>query len=279
MAQRLHTTAVLDLGVRQRLPAKGAFYHLAEESFPSVDTIVVKHALRGKRSIEPITYVDHAAALYGADLRILFVRDPVDNFLHLATHVSSKLEGDDWPDRDVIDSCEVDGLKGSYGLLCGTPEDKLAAIDELFVNRDKLGFMLVKYETVCTDRAKLVEDLALRGFCVPQERVQQPQLSVVDVMQFSFKHFQSGWKGQGGVFWGVGGLQNSFHDAYGQNERLPFSICERELDVATNRKRLLKKAGSRYNQLSLRQIHDVVEKVAPNLYSKYYPERRTLRSL
>jgi hypothetical protein len=279
MAQRLRTIAVLDLGVRQRVPAKGDFYHLAEEAFPSVDTIVVKHALRGKRAIKPAAYVDHAASLFGADLRILFVRDPVDNFLHLASHVSSKLEGDEWPAQGVLDSCEVDGLKGSYGLLCGTPEDKLAALDELYANRDKLGLALVRYETVCTDRAKLVEDLAQRGFCVPQDRVQQPPLSVVDVMQFSFKHFQSGWKEQGGVFWGVGGLQNTFHDTFGQNEERPYSLCERELDLATNRKKLLTKAGSRYNQLSLRQVHDVVREAAPNLYSAYYPARRALRTL
>jgi len=276
LAQRDRTTSILDLGVRQDVPGD-EFYARATSAYPAVDTIVLKHPIRGVSAIPPEDWIHQVQAKFKPDVTILFIRNPVDMFLHIVNHIDSQFSNR-IPSDEVLGKCEAVKSQGdSHGLVCGTPESKLEAIERLYVeysthNRLQLD-EVITYEEICTDRALLHGKLKKLGICIAEDDLRQPKWSIVDIMRFSYKYFLSGRKRDGGVFWGPGNLQNTFHseDGLKNAEEEAYRLCKLE---KTNkvRTKLLSHSIQPYWGMTLTQIEELVKKHAPSIFKLYFQQ-------
>ncbi|CAK9043769.1 Uncharacterized protein SCF082_LOCUS24957, partial [Durusdinium trenchii] len=271
LAQRDGTTSILDLGVRQDFPGN-SFFERAEKSFPAVDTIVIKYPLRGIKAANPLEWMANVKKRFQPDVSILFSRDPVDMFHHLINHIGNRFANRIPPEAELSRCKAVKGdSEPSYGLACGTPESKLRAINKLYVNRDKAGFTgTITFEEICSDRGALAAKLASMGVCIPEENLRQPKWSIVDVMRFSYKYFLSERRSNGGVFWGPGDLENTFHDSKGipVTERQAYRLCPLEKSNKI-RAKLLSHSIPPYSDMTFAQVCEIVEQNAPDLFKHY----------
>jgi len=272
LAQRDRTTSILDLGVRQEVPSSAKFYERAESAFPRVDTIILKHAMRGNKAMNPQTWLHNVENAFQPDVKILFLQDPIDTFLHLASHIAPDYDGK-LPSSEELAKCGATGKdQPSYGLTCGLPSEKLAALNELYVKREQLGLEVITYETICQSRQLLHSALHETGICIPVENLRSPKWSIVDVMRFSFKYFLSNLRKKGGTFWGVGNLRNTFTDKRGKNraESYAYRMC-RNVGTTKSRLKLLKRTVSPYKDWTLSQVIAHVYGSAPDIYEMYHP--------
>lgn len=285
LGQRDGTTSLLDIGIRQDIPHDKRFFKRAIEAFPKVDTIVIKHPLRGDTSYNPVNYYNMVKKRYNPEIFLLFVRDPIDMFLHLTKHISVDAFGSssNIPSEKELSSCFSIGNPQNYGLTCGSPESKLRALDTLFLQRKELNIKLFTYESICIDRVLLAEDLNNLGMCVPYKHLISPKWTIIDVMRFSFKFFPSD-----GIFWGPGNLQNTFHTKWGQpySEDEAYKICSEEINHEKTRPILLDSAidylikyqgkdVSKDHSLAIRFIESYIESIAPNIFGWYKNQSST----
>ncbi|GBG24656.1 Hypothetical Protein FCC1311_008742 [Hondaea fermentalgiana] len=268
LAQRDRTASILDVGVRQELPP-ASFYKFAEAGYPNIDTIVLKYPMRGSDAISPDAWIANVKDNFKPDVTLLFLRNPVDMYLHLINHVGTNFANAIPSDADLA-RCEA--LKGddSYGLTCGSPESKLRAINQVYRDQDSLGVSaIVRFEDICNDRLTLKETLEGAGICIDEADLRQPKWSVVDVMRFSLKYFPSG-KSKGGIFWGPGDLRNTFHNLAGdrETEERAYRLCKKELSTNV-RIKLLAHSVAPFSGMSLSDVDDVVAKAAPDIVEAY----------
>jgi len=268
LAQQDKTLAILDLDMQIDLPSE-SFYSDAEASYPSVSTIVLRQSIKGIQSENPTQWLQHVRSTFKPDVVLLFVRDPIDMYLHLANHIGSKF-ANRIPNSKQAANCsflDEDDQDESDGLLCGTPESKLKAINQLYLERKSLDInAVISYEDICQDREGLQETLSSVGVCIPKANLAEPKRSIVDVMRLSLQYFQNTTS----LSWGPGNLRNTFHTLTGgrESEERAFRLCQSELSTNV-RIKLLAYSIPPYSHLTLSDVEEIVDLNAPDLVSAY----------
>lgn len=291
LAQQNDSVAILDVGVRQVLPSQ-SYFQPAHENYPETKQIIMKQSIRGKSKKHSIkNFMATATENFDPDYTILFLRHPVDTFLHLINHIG---EGTMMEPRDAdFEDCFIANFaKYSYGLRCGTPVAKLKALNEAYVKRSKLPVsQVILYEDICRHdgRIEVVQKLRKDGICVTEQNFQSPHETIISVMKKTMTLFPSTRQASEDsnetttdekLFWGAGDLQNTFHAAESWEEMTEeeiFSQCEsleNTKPVDERRRRLLRRAGMPYKRFSLETVIALVEKNAPDLivfYNQHFP--------
>lgn len=277
LGQKNNTAVILDMGVRQNIP-KRAYFAKANHAYPEVDTIVLKASVRSYASKDPLRWLERVREMFNPDYSLLFMRHPVDAFLHLATHVGGDFPGG-LPD-DSYSNCNAKAsAEFSYGLRCGTPVSKLKALNRLFVKREGRFNRVVTYEDLCLSRESFVKEMREDGVCLTESSVHRPQKSIMEIMQFAFRYFPSVHQNRDvpptAIFWGAGHLANTFHTIEG--DPVPgdkaYRLCLID-QVKEKRNKLLQKTGSPYKEKSMKKIEKIVKNAAPDIWAFYESEQR-----
>uniref|UniRef100_A0A7S3V1Q4 Sulfotransferase domain-containing protein n=1 Tax=Aplanochytrium stocchinoi TaxID=215587 RepID=A0A7S3V1Q4_9STRA len=272
MGQNEDSAAVLDMGVRQNMPALSYFEKATRD--PKIKDIVVKASIRGI-SHTPKVWIKHIQQQYNPDYSILFLRNPIDTMLHLLTHIGVGTKT--VPSEAKFRSCDKsDFQEFSYGLRCGTPAGKLKALNDLFKNAESDFQRVITYEDLCLNRTLVVRHLNEDGYCIPLYSFNQPKYSIIDVMKKGFYYFPSSHDPKG-LFWGAGHLMNSFHHKKTgevHSESHAFGECP-GIPGEETREQMMKEVGSPYSDWTLQQIRDLAIESAPDI-AKYYSDRGML---
>ena len=110
-----------------------------------------------------VTFEDHCRS-FGPDLRILFLRDPRDNYQSLnAKH---------------------------YKNIRGTIPEKLQVLDRVFGRRAELFDLVIRYEDLIRDPAGVARVLQAHGLDIPADAPRFPR-GPQQIAQFAMDH--SGW--------------------------------------------------------------------------------------